>query len=418
LCRLGEFSVSRFSGLDESVRALLSKKTDFKPVEAMERSKVSRAYVEYLRFLGLRRTAEAVGECKKNVIKQHCRGKAAHASWSLLLCREGKACLNEDLVENAWEMNDMELYLRLLFEHASVKRHVWYVDFTVGGDLRRHIPRENQSRFAKLGYEVMQEYFQKKLKFDAEFGMDVAPQFWSSEEPGKGYRPHLHAIIPRVFIDRRTLKVIPIRMNRLGSEEDLNDLKRMWRSKVESVYGKSRARVKGKYEEFSVKVKWRSEDWKPRYYRKSMRHRLKYMYRGMVFDVEKYIEDKAERQEPLDFRSWDNEFVRWALTTSHKRHIGYGLMSPKGRSRLSPFMRSIGFDYGTRQERRKAMKKRCPVVEAGGLCGCFIDRWYGDEMVPLDKAASLGLKGVIRRYDEEAMTDVQRKYQRDYARAS
>lgn len=91
--------------------------------------------------------------------------------------------------------------------------------------------------------------------------MDVAPQFWSSEEPWKGYRQHLHRIISRVFIDRKSLKVVDIRMNRLGDEEDLNELKRMWRAKVESVYGKSRARVKGKYEEFSLKVSWRGEDW-------------------------------------------------------------------------------------------------------------------------------------------------------------
>ena len=322
------------------------------------------------------------------------------------------------MVEDAWEMNDMELYLHLLFEHAGVKRHVWFVDFTVAGDVAKRIPRDNLSAFAKLGYAVMQEYLRKKLKYDAEFGMDIAPQFWGSEEPGKGYRPHLHAIVPRVFFDRNTMKVVDIRTNRLGSSEDLNDLKRMWRSRIESVYGKSRARVKGKYEEFSVKVKWCNEEWLPRNYRKSMRHRLKYMYRGIVFDVEKHIEKKAKRQEPFDYVAWDNEFIKWALTTSHKRHIGYGLMSSKGRNAGSQFMRSIGFDYGTRKERKREMRKHCPVVEAGVVCDCYIHRWYGDEMMPLDKAEGLGLKAVVRLYDEEALSDVQKSYQRDYARAN
>jgi hypothetical protein len=306
----------------------------------------------------------------------------------------------------------------MLFDHSAVKRHVWYVDFTVGGDMRKKIPRNNLPEFAKLAYQVMQEYFRKKLKYDAEFGMDVAPQFWSSEEPGKGYRPHLHTIIPRVFFERNTMKVIDIRTNRLGSEEDLNELKRMWRSKVESAYGKSRARVKGKYEEFSVKVKWRGEDWKPRYYRRSMRHRLKYMYRGIVFDIEKHIDDKARRQEDLDFEQWDSEFMKWALMTNHKRHIGYGLMSPKGRSARSPFMRRIGFDYGTRKERKKAMRKHCPVVEADGVCNCYIQRWYGDKVLALEESQGLGLQAVVRRYDEEALSDVQKRYQRDYVRAN
>jgi hypothetical protein len=48
---------------------------------------------------------------------------------------------------------------------------VWYVDFTVGGDTRNRIPRGNLSEFAKLAYQVMDEYFRKKLKYDAEFGM-------------------------------------------------------------------------------------------------------------------------------------------------------------------------------------------------------------------------------------------------------
>jgi hypothetical protein len=403
--------------LDETLKAVLSKGTAFKPVERMQGSRVSAEYVQYLSSLGLSEKAKAVSECKKHLIAQHCLGQHAHASWSFLFCREDKACVNEDMVENGWEMNDMELYLQLLFEHARVKRHVWYVDFTVGGDLKKKIPRDNLAEFAKLGYQVMQEYFRKKLVYDAEFGMDVAPQFWSSEEPGKGYRPHLHTIIPRVFMDRNTTRVLDIRMNRLGSEEDLSELKRMWRSKVESVYGKSRARVKGKYEEFSVKVMWRGEDWKPRFYRRSMRHRLKYMYRGIVFDVEKYIEKKEVRREQLDLSEWNSEFMKWALTTSHKRHIGYGLMSPKGRSARSRFMRSIGFDYGTRQERKKAMRKQCPVVEGDGVCGCYIHRWYGDEIMPLEKAQGQGLQAVIRRFDEEALTDVQRKYQRDYARS-
>ena len=400
--------------MDENVKAMLSKATTFRHVEDMPRSRVSELYVEYLGYLGMPQTANAVAGCKKHLIKQHCLGQGAHASWSLWLCRQDKACLNEDLVETAWEMNDMELYLHLLFERAAVTRHVWYVDFTVGGDMRKKIPRDNLPEFAKLAYQVMGEYFRKKLKFDAEFGMDIAPQFWSSGEPGKGYRPHLHTIIPRVFFDRNTLRVIDIRMNRLGSDEDLNELKRMWRSKVESVYGKSRARVKGKYEEFSVMVKWRNEEWKPRDYRKSMRHRLKYMYRGIVFDLEKYMQKKADRGEDVHVSKWDNEFVKWALMTSHKRHIGYGLMSPKGRSAGSKFMRSIQFDYGTRQDRKRAMRKRCPVLEVGGVCGCYIHRWYGDDMMPLDRSQGLGLNAIVRRYDEDALSDVQKKYQRDY----
>ena len=81
-------------------------------------------------------------------------------------------------------------------------------------------------------------------------------------------------------------------------------------------------------------------------------------------------------------------------------------------------MRTIGFDYGTRQERKKAMRKQCPEMEGGSVCDSFIHRWYGDKVMPLDKAQGLGLRTVVRRYDEEAMSDVQKKYQLDYGQSS
>ncbi len=412
--------------MDNKVAEILSKKTAFRSVEKMEGSRVSKDYVGYLSYLGLVELAKEVDECKHHVIEQHCLGQKAHSSWALRLCRQDKACLNEDMIETAWEMNDMELYLQFLFEHAGLKKHVWYVDFTVGSDVRKRIPWHNLSSFAGLAYEVMQEYFRKKLKYDAEFGMDIAPQFWGSEEPGEGYKPHLHAIIPRVFIERQSPKVLDIRTNRLGSEEDLSELKRMWRKKVESVYGRSRARVKGKYEEFSVRVAWKGEeefDLGPRKrrirsYRASMRHRLKYMYRGIVFDIEKSFETKRRRMGPVDFGEWDSAFVRCALTTNHKRHIGYGLMSSKGRSKRSRYMRRIGMDFGTRQQRRKLLRKKCPEVENGKECGCYIQRWDGDKIIPVERGVGRGLRTVVRRWEVDALTDVQRRYQRDYARSS
>ncbi|MDA4118647.1 MAG: hypothetical protein OK455_09915 [Thaumarchaeota archaeon] len=49
--------------MDDTLKALLSKETSFKPVEAMEGSKVSREHVEYLNFFGLT-TAKTVAECQ------------------------------------------------------------------------------------------------------------------------------------------------------------------------------------------------------------------------------------------------------------------------------------------------------------------------------------------------------------------
>jgi hypothetical protein len=405
----------------DDLKAILRKKSKSKLVSEVHHSKVSGGYIRLLWHVGLGETARTVGDCMSHVMKMHCAGSSAHTSYGLMRCREMRECVNEDLIETAWEMNDMELYLQLLFAHARVMKHVWYVDFTIGGDLQGRIPRDDPGGFARHCYGTMQEYFAAKLNgYDAEFGMDVVPQFWHSDQPGKGFHWHAHTIIPRVFIDRKTLKVLPIRMNQVADRNngDLELLKTIWRRRVEGAYGLSKAKVKGRYGMFSVRVWFRGEEFAPRGYRKSLRHRLKYMYRGIVFDYEQYVERREKAGRPLEYEGWNKEFVRWSLLGGHKRHIGYGLMSSRGRRADSPFMSAIGFDYGTRKERRKEMRRRCPEQEAGGVCGCFIERWDGDEVVSLHEAERLGLKTVVRDYDEESLSDVQKKFQTDYGGVS
>ncbi|HYC11721.1 MAG TPA: hypothetical protein VEC02_03565 [Nitrososphaerales archaeon] len=403
--------------MDQKLKQILEKKTGYRDVASLEGSKVSEEYLRYLTYIGLPKKAEAVKGCKENFVGFRCVGGGRHVSYGWQYCGESKACINEDLVENAWEMNDMLVYLQFLFERAKREPLVWFVDLTVAGDIRKRIPRDNLAEFAGLSYQVMQEHFNKKFRFECDFGMEVVPQYWSSTEPGKGFVPHLHTIIPRVFFDRKTGDVSPIRMELLASYQELEELKAMWRQKVESVYGKSRAKVQGKYEKFDVKVAHvvrastysvHRRRWN---YRRSMRHRLKYMYRGIVFDIEKaLVGDYLKGRPPQDFTKWDNEFVRWALITSHKRHVGYGLLSPKGRSAKSPHMVHIGLDVGTRKERLKRYRhKACPD------CGCERELDWNVPVLSKSEALEKKVKAVYKRYDEDALSKLDREYLRDYS---
>jgi hypothetical protein len=406
--------------VDQKLKRILEKKTAYRDVSSLEGSKVSEAYIQYLSHLGLSKKAEAVKDCKQNFVGFHCAGNGRHLSYGYQYCGESKACINEDLVENAWEMNDMLVYLQFLFEKAKREPLVWFVDFTVAADIRKRIPRDNLSGFAKLAYQVMQEYFDKKFGFECDFGMEIVPQYWSSDEPGKGFIPHLHTIIPRVFFDRKTGDVSPIRMELIGTYEQVENLKVMWRQKVEAAYGKSRAKVQGKYEKFDVKTAYvvKSDSlvdgrYKRRWnYRRSLRHRLKYMYRGIVFDIEKALAgDVLRNHVPQNPMNWDSQFVRWALISNHKRHVGYGLLSPRGRSAKSRHMIHIGLDMGTRKERLKRYRhKACPD------CGSDRELDWGVPVLSKKDAFEAKAKTVSKRYDQDALSDLDRGYLRDYVR--
>jgi hypothetical protein len=152
-----------------------------------------------------------------------------------------------------------------------------------------------------------------------------------------------------------------------------------------------------------VKVKFKAEG---RGYRRSMRHRLKYMYRGIVFDLEKALNNGGNVSE------WNSEFVRWALLSNHKRHLGYGLLSAKGRSPKSVYMQRIGADFGTRGQRLKLYRrKNNPECESQRL------RNYDRVAVRLEDAlaGTRSFRTVIRRYDEDALSKEDREFLQDYA---
>ncbi|MDV3293728.1 MAG: hypothetical protein LYZ70_05605 [Nitrososphaerales archaeon] len=285
---------------------------------------------------------------------------------------------------------DRLILLAKMFNHAKKPFLVWRVDFTVGKDLWPRIPRDKLSRFARIGYKTMQQVFDEKLGFKARFGMEISPQYWHSSAAGLGLYPHLHSVIPRLFVDEATGKLSTVDMLRLP----IGRVKVLWRKNVEAVYGKSSSSFKsGSREMFSVRVR-RYERVYP------LIERLKYVYRGAIFDYEKYVNQGS------DYSGWDREFVRWSLFSRHFRHIGYGLFAGLNLSAKSPFMRRIGLDYKTRMLREKERRKKwCP--ECGALVG---GRMHDVALVHRKEAREKGLKQLKADFLAELKREADGRY--------
>jgi hypothetical protein len=282
------------------------------------------------------------------------------------------------------------VFLAKLFNHARQRFHVWFVDFTVGKDIRENIPRDGLSRFGGVAYATMREYFAQKLKMKVRFGMEVSPQYWHSNAPGLEYLPHFHIMIPRLFVEESTGRILDrLKMELLDEEV----IKVIWRKNVEAITGPSESTFRDlSKDKFSVKLGFTRRMF-------PMRHRLKYMYRGAVFDIEKYV--NAGR----DYYGWDREFVVWLLTTKHKRHVGYGLFSARNLSAESQFMRSIGLDYQTRMEReRERRKKFCPH------CGAIVESGHVEVSVNFKEAHLRGYEMLKANYEDELKREADGRY--------
>lgn len=110
------------------------------------------------------------------------------------------------------------------------------------------VPRLNLGRLRQIAFETLQEYFDQKWGFPVSFGMDAVAQYWSSSEPGTRYKPHVHCIVPRIFVEKSSGRILTdVRMKWL----DEDALKRIWRRRCEAEYGRSTVKVWGFLSKFS-----------------------------------------------------------------------------------------------------------------------------------------------------------------------
>jgi hypothetical protein len=246
----------------------------------------------------------------------------------------------------------MKFTLARLFETIGQPFFVWTLDFTMGSDLWDKVPVTNFGMLRQVGYQTAGQYWNEVWGFPVKIGFDAVTQFWSSEEPGDHFVPHLHAIQPRVFTEASTGRVLTdVHVKYI----DESRIKEIWRSRLEAELGAvSRAKVAGSYEKFSCRVNYITGLGAPDKNR-GLDKRLRYQYRGIPWDYNLYALSNQ------DYSHWDRDWVRWSLTVNYKRHQTYGLLSATNLSPKGSFARSIGFDIGTKRERDRLRGDRvCP----------------------------------------------------------
>jgi len=291
----------------------------------------------------------------------------------------------------------MRTILQRLFAAWGEPYHLWQITFTVGKDMREKIPRNNLARLNQIGYQSLNEYFDGRWKFPVKFFYDGTAQFWSSEHPESGFLPHIHASVPRLFVEAKTGRLLR-NVNKMKYIEE-DSIKRIWRKRVEAEYGKSKAffaskvTQKTEYEYFSVTIDYQAAR-KGVWPEKEFDHWFRYQYRGVSYDFEKRLFGGVSDE---NVAKWDRAWAQWCLSAVHKRHQGYGLFAPNNFKASGKLMQQLGLDLGTKRERGALRgRKRCAVC--GGYCS-------GDsevELLTLKDAAERGIPLWRNRHHDES----------------
>ena len=341
-------------------------------------------------FFGLETLATVLPRCRNITIRVKCfGGSAVHKGVVFSMCRT-RGCPSDDWVQVRSQVDDMKFLLARLFEAAGQPLFVWFVDFTMGSDLWAEVPRTNLARLRQIAYETMQEYFDEVWGFPVKFGMDVVAQYWSSRNPGRRYVPHIHAIVPRLFVEAASGRALSDdRMKYI----DESRVKEIWRRRVEAEYGQSHAKVAGLYAKFSCKVSY-TQGVGSQNRNSGLDKRLRYMYCGIAWDYNLFAIGGK------DYSRWNREWFRWSLTYNHKRHQPYGLMAARNLSSKSEFVRRIDLDIGTKRERDKIRRSRgCPHCNQPVV----VDRDIGENAQYLTRkeASEAGLEVWKSRFADE-----------------
>lgn len=358
-------------------RSLFARHYEIVPVPERETySPTAEVFKALLHFGISEEEARAVLECGEKFRPLRCIGPNGSHNLDRKVgpryCRNVRLCGRDDNIERYGGADDMLWKMYSLFSAAGIpftgkvpyfssrsqalkEYHGpfwWAVDFTESADIWPRIRFTELSVLGALAYETMKEYFAKVWPMPVKFGMNVYVQAWHSEDPGKGWYPHVHSIIPRLFYrdDHSLVKSDLVWLNH-------EKVKLIWRRKVEGRWGKSRGGFKHRQDMFSVRVQVKLPDEVAvKLRRRGIRHRLRYMGRGFALDFTKYV------NRGFHYDSWDREYVAQMLTgNGHKRSQSYGILSARHLHDGSPFAKHWGLALWTKRQRQSAARWRpCP----------------------------------------------------------
>lgn len=281
--------------------------------------------------------AERIGLCRKVFSTWKDDEHTFHRP---TLCQERELCpvcawaYNEQLVAD-----DLELY-QLLCNQIGSRLGFAEVEFTLPFEGQRRVEDGNLGELRSLAFECLKEIMGEQGRFCiAGVG---STHHWHSNDPMKGWFPHVHFTVLEVAYDKLNDRFvrIPVHLSR----EYLERLNALWRQKFEKRFGR-------------VKARRFVTHWHYGRGHAAMAHRLSYQFRRPVKDC--YNAVMSTRSiEGLNLE-WINRML--LRPKNEKRHQWYGWLSDGVKTR---FLRKMDIERQKKSVRMKARSKvYCP------LCG-------------------------------------------------
>lgn len=292
-----------------------------------------------------------VASCGKQCLKYECVGQERTQAYKPLCCRSPLCpwCSETDAkrLVSYFRYRIHEIYGKL---HRKIRFYRY--EFVVPVDLRSKVGMNGLSVLDRLAKETLTEYLGKSKGL--KLGIVQVPQWWHSSDPfGSKYgdfHPHVHGVCFDFAFDGE--RVVPFGKMFISDDKGFVRLRALWRSKLEAVYGESKAKDVDcylRYEESGEELK----------------HRLEYMFRSGVHDVYQFVQAHGL---PAEF---DADWVRVMLCgRGHAQRVHYyGWLASVSQSPKSGFMRFLRLELLDRKsydiERKKVY---CPN------CACLMER--------------------------------------------
>jgi hypothetical protein len=183
-----------------------------------------------------------------------------------------------------------------------------------------------------------------------ELGGEVAVQYWHSSNPFAGYYPHVQGVQFDLAWDKRENKVVRL-SDLFVSRDVLLGVRRSWRARLETRYGRSSAKDVNVW--FHYSSGWGR-----------LRHAVSYDFRSVNWDMAKYVRQAVVPEDA------DSVWVRKMLSPDrHFRRVSrFGWFQP---CVLPKFLKVVGSDLVLPEKAlrdRERQKVFCPT------CGMLMER--------------------------------------------
>lgn len=307
---------------------------------------VESAFIDFLASMGF--SVEKLRECRA-YFNGYEGGSCSCVYYRPIGCSVRDLCPKCQKSYLAVCASDTVECVKRAYAKAGYKFHALDFEFTVPQPLWNRITVDDFKEFRATGFKVLREVLgaggKKRL---AAIG---ANHWWHSSAPLKGWYPHLHFTVLDIVFDEETglAEKIPYWLE----EKTISTIRALWKERVQERYC---------YRDDS--------EWNIHYgYIKSfgaLTHRLRYQYRGPIFDLYKsFVRGELRNVKPEDHAVWVHRMISLGGMKKVKTVQRYGWFSDNS---LAKFMKKLGVEnFQCRSKRIKEGRKIYCARHPGSL---------------------------------------------------